>query len=137
MLQRDYFIRIIQEFMAALAAFLEKEKDTPDKGLKELYRQYVGDYDTLRNLTTDELLGYAKEQWKAEERVDRIEMVAELLYAEASLRQNPLRDMLMQKAFRSFDYVDTHSNTFSIGRKQKMATIQQELRKAKSSDQAS
>lgn len=97
MLQRDYFIRIIQEFMAALAAFLEKEKDTPDKGLKELYRQYVGDYDTLRNLTTDELLGYAKEQWKAEERVDRIEMVAELLYAEASLRQNPLRDMLMQK----------------------------------------
>ena len=66
MLQRDYFIRIIQEFMAALAAFLEKEKDTPDKGLKELYRQYVGDYDTLRNLTTDELLGYAKEQWKGD-----------------------------------------------------------------------
>ena len=45
MLQRDYFLRIIQEFMAALAKFLEKKEaeEQRDDDLRELYRQYVGD----------------------------------------------------------------------------------------------
>lgn len=60
MLQRDYFIRIIEEFMAALGRFLEKKVDErSDEDLKELYRQYVGSYDVLRNLSFKEILQYA------------------------------------------------------------------------------
>ena len=72
MLQRDYFIRIIEEFTAALARFLEKkEGEQRQRYLEDLYRQYVGDYTLLRNFTVDEAFQYALDQWKPEERVDR------------------------------------------------------------------
>ena len=129
MLQRDYFIRLIEEFNAAISRFLTKKDDElkRDKDLKDLYRQYVGEYDDLRNLSVDELLTYAKEQWKEEERIDKINMVAELLYAEASYKGQPLRQMLMEKSYKLFDYVEANSSTFSIGRRQKMEAMRQEL----------
>jgi len=129
MLQRDYFLRIIQEFMAALAKFLEKKEaeEQRDNDLRELYRQYVGTYD-LRNLSLDELLDYARNEWKEDERMQRLEMVAELLYAEGSYKQAPLRQMLLEKAYQMFDYVDANGNLFSIGRRQKMTAIRKELR---------
>ena len=129
MLQRDYFIRLIEEFNAAISRFLTKKDDElkRDKDLKDLYRQYVGEYDDLRNLSVDELLTYAKEQWKEEERIDKINMVAELLYAEGSYKGQPLRQMLMEKSYRLFDYVEANGSTFSINRRQKMEAMRQEL----------
>ena len=129
MLQRDYFIRLIEEFNAAISRFLTKKDDDlkRDKDLKDLYRQYVGEYDDLRNLSVDELLTYAKEQWKEEERIDKINMVAELLYAEASYKAQPLRQLLMEKSYRLFDYVEANGSTFSINRHQKMEAMRQEL----------
>ena len=45
MLQRDYIMRLIQEFMAAVQKFLEKEEgEDKDLALRDLYKQYVGDY---------------------------------------------------------------------------------------------
>ena len=129
MLQRDYFIRLIEEFNAAISRFLTKKDDElkRDKDLKDLYRQYVGEYDDLRNLSVDELLTYAKEQWKEEERIDKINMVAELLYAEGSYKGQPLRQILMEKSYRLFDYVEANDSTFSIDRRQKMEAMRQEL----------
>ena len=129
MLQRDYFIRLIEEFNAAISRFLTNKDDElkRDKDLKDLYRQYVGEYDDLRNLSVDELLTYAKEQWEEEERIDKINMVAELLYAEGSYKVQPLRQMLMEKSYRLFDYVEANGSTFSIDRRQKMEAMRQEL----------
>lgn len=124
MLQRDYFIRIIEEFTAALAQFLEKkEGQQRQRYLEDLYRQYVGDYSLLRNFTVEEAMLYARDQWKEEERIDRLEMLAELYLVEGKGLQNPLRDMLLNKAFSLFDYVDAHSHTFSLSRQAKMAEI--------------
>ena len=129
MLQRDYFIRLIEEFNAAISRFLTKKDDDlkRDKDLKDLYRQYVGEYDDLRNLSVDELLTYAKEQWEEEERIDKINMVAELLYAEGSYKGQPLRQILLEKAYALFDYVEANDSTFSIDRRQKMEAMRQEL----------
>ena len=129
MLQRDYFIRLIEEFNAAISRFLTKKDDDMkrDKDLKDLYRQYVGEYDVLRNLSVDELLKYAKEQWDEAERIDKINMVAELLFAEASYKVQPLRNILMEKAYALFDYVEGNGPTFSIERRQKMEAMRQEL----------
>lgn len=125
MLQRDYFIRIIEEFMAAVSRFLEKDEGKrTDEELRDLYRQYVGDYGVLRNLTVEEAIGYAHDQWTEERRMARLEMLAELWYAEGSVKQQPLRNLLLDKAFRLYDYVDGHSPDFSLVRKQKMAMIQ-------------
>ena len=129
MLQRDYFIRLIEEFSAAISHFLTKKEDDlkRDKELKDLYKQYVGEYEDLRNLSVDELLLYAKEQWAENERIDRIDMVAELLYAEASYKGNPLRSLLQEKAYALFYYVEAHGTTFSIDRQQKMEAMRHEL----------
>lgn len=124
MLQRDYFIRIVEEFMAAVSRFLEKDIDKrTDDDLRDLYRQYVGDYDTLRNLTATEAIGYANDQWAPDRRDQRLEMLAELLYVEGSYKQKPLRDMLLEKSFLLFNYVDRHSTDFSLTRRAKLSTI--------------
>ena len=128
MLQRDYIMRLIQEFMVAIQKFLEKaEGEDRDLALRDLYRQYVGDYETLRNLSVDEALHYAGEHWKDDEQTERLGMLAELYYVEGSGKQAPLRDMLLEKAFRLFDYVDAHDTTFNLDRQQKMVHIQQML----------
>ena len=129
MLQRDYFIRLIEEFNAAISRFLTKKEDDMkrDKELKDLYRQYVGEYDDLRNLSVDELLRYAREQWEETERIDKINMIAELLHAEASSKGQALRQMLLEKAYALFYYVEANGSTFSIDRHQKMEAMRQEL----------
>lgn len=126
MLQRDYFIRIIEEFMAALSRFLEKKVDErTDEDLKELYRQYVGSYDVLRNLSFEEILKYADEQYRQGERMQRLNMLAELLYAEGSYKNAPLRDILLGKAYKLYDYVEVNGKEFSLSRRQKMQEMRQ------------
>lgn len=126
MLQRDYFIRLIEEFMAAVQRFLEKdEARRTDDDLRDLYRQYVGSYDQLRNLTVEEALDYARDVWAADRRMARLEMLAELWYAEGSYKLKPLRDVLLDKAFRLYDYVDSHSGNYSLSRKARMRHIKE------------
>lgn len=130
MLQRDYFIRLIEEFQAALRNFLEKqEDDRKDAEVKDLYRQYVGPYDEVRNLSFDELIAYAHDQWLPEQQMDRLHFAAELLYAEAGYKGNPLRAMLLEKAFLVYSYLDAHSGVMSLDRRQKMSLITNELGK--------
>ncbi len=130
MLQRDYFIRLIEEFQVAIRKFLEKkEDDRADEAIKDLYRQYVGPYDEVRNLSFDELIAYSEERWLPEQRMDRLHFAAELLYAEASYKANPLRAMLLEKAFLVYSYLDAHSGVMSLDRRQKMALIRQEVGK--------
>ena len=74
-------------------------------------------------MSFDEIIKYSKEQWRPEERINRLDMLAELLYAEGSYKTNPLRDMLLNKAYQLFDYVETNGNTFSLRRRQIMREI--------------
>ena len=57
MLQRDYILRLIREFMAAIERMLRK-KEIADRReeIKQLYEQYVGPYALYRNATTDEVM---------------------------------------------------------------------------------
>lgn len=128
MLQRDYFIRLIEEFQVALRKFLEKDEgDRDDAAIKDLYRQYVGPYDEVRNLSVDELLAYSHDRWLPEQCMDRLHFAAELLYAEATFKANPLRAMLLEKALKLYAYVDANSGVMSMDRLQKMQWIRQEL----------
>lgn len=51
MIQQDYFLRLIEEFAVALAKMLKVNLDKRDDALMDLYRQYVGDYTLVRNLS--------------------------------------------------------------------------------------
>ena len=124
MLQKDYFIRLIEEFAIAIQRFLEKaEGKRTDEDLKELYREYVGLFQDLRNLSVEEAVDYACRTWEASQQMPRLEMLAELWYVEASYKQQPLKDMLLEKALRLFQYVDRHSTEYSLVRLSKMDEI--------------
>ena len=124
MLQKDYFIRLIEEFAIAIQRFLEKaEGKRTDEDLKELYREYVGLFQDLRNLSVEEAVDYARRTWEESEQMPRLEMLAELWYVEASYKQQPLKDVLLEKALRLFQYVDRHSTEYSLVRLSRMDEI--------------
>ncbi|WP_449303966.1 hypothetical protein [Prevotella aurantiaca] len=123
MIQQDYFLRLVEEFATALAVMMKKKEDERDDILKDMYRQYIGDYTMLRNMSVEELICYANNEWDDKERIDRLEMLAELLYAEGSYKTNPLRSMLLNKAYLLFAYVDEKQSVYSVERKKKIANL--------------
>lgn len=128
-MQRDYYLRMIEEFAHALALFIQRRQEHRDDAdrqrhhLAELYRQYVGPYDELSRLSVQETLVWAAARWTGQERMERLAMLAELLYTEATGSQAPLCTMLYDKAYTLYDYVEANGNTYSIDRQQKMARI--------------
>ena len=92
MIQKDYYLRMIEEFGRALANFMERRHDAArrDREMADLYRQYVGDYTLVRNLSVEETMVYAHDQWADDERIGRLGMLAELLYAEATYCAVPI-----------------------------------------------
>jgi len=127
MLQRDYILRLIREFMAALERMLEK-KEVADRReeIKQLYEQYVGPYALYHNATIDEVL-LALAGMDEEQRLPRMEMLAELFYAEADTVSNPERESLLEKAFALFSIIEREGKTYSLKRRWKMQDIQERI----------
>ena len=59
-----------------------------------------------------------------------MEMLAELYYAEADLRPQPIGETLLARALPLFEYVDLHSGVFSILRTQKIDAIRRRINAA-------
>ncbi len=124
MLERDYIQRLIREFMAALERMLEKkEVEVRREKIKELYEQYIGPYAFYHIATIDDVMKAMAGIDDEKKKLSKIDMLAELYYYEADTVGQPTRDELLNKAFLLFDYVETHGNTFSIDRRNKMAMI--------------
>jgi hypothetical protein len=83
----------------------------------------VGLFQDLRNLSVEEAVEYARRTWEESEQMPRLEMLAELWYAEASYKEHPLKDMLLEKALGLFQYVDRHSTEYSLVRLGKIEQI--------------
>lgn len=136
MLQQDYFIRLIREFFAALARALEKnEVEAQSEAVHELYRQYLGSYEFFQNATIEEAMDYIQLHYPEEQRIQRLEMLAELYYAEADLRAYPIGETLLTRALPLFEYVDRHSGIFSIMRTQKIDAIRRRINANRSTEE--
>ena len=127
MIKQDYIIRLIREFFAALARAVEKpEIEDRTKAIHELYLQYLGDYEFYQNATVEDAIE-AISKFPEEQRLYRIEMLAELYYAESSVRATPIGETLLQRALPLFEYVDQHSKLYSFDRQRKMAEINRRI----------
>lgn len=127
MIKQDYIIRLIREFFAALARAVEKpEIEDRTKAIHELYLQYLGDYEFYQNATVEDAIE-AISKFPEEQRLYRIEMLAELYYAESSVRATPIGETLLQRALPLFEYVDQHSKLYSFDRQRKMAEISRRI----------
>ena len=123
MLQRDYIQRLIREFMAALQRLIEKnEAGERQEEARRLFTQYVGDYTFYHPATLEDVMqSFGK--YPEEERLERINMLAELYYAEADSLSEPARTAVLDRAFMLFDFIDRHSRTYSPDRLKKMDDI--------------
>ena len=127
MIKQDYMIRLIREFFAALARAVEKpEIEDRAKAIHALYLQYLGDYEFYQNATVEDAIE-AISKFPEEQRLYRIEMLAELYYAESSVRATPIGETLLQRALPLFEYVDQHSKLYSFDRQRKMEEINRRI----------
>ena len=130
MLQQDYFLRIIEEFAKALSLFKQSKKDLKQKQdeILKLYDIYVGDNVFYHIASMDDIMD-SFTRFPEDERLERMEMLAELYYAESDLKSGPSRDMLLENARKLFIFIDHHSRTLSLQRQQRIIQIEKEIAK--------
>ena len=127
MLQQDYIMRLIQEFAAALQRFLKKkEVEDRSEAIRDLYRQYLDDYELYHISTMDEVM-QSFTRYAEEQRIYRMEMLADLYYVEADLKSEPSRSQLLERALLLFSFIDRHSGTLSFERQRKINDIKKRL----------
>lgn len=128
MIQQDYIMRIIREFMEALQLYVSRQKNVKKKQEKilELYDSYVGDHVFYHTATMDDVMD-SFTRWPVEERLYRMEMLAELYYAETEVKTGPMRQILLERAMQMFVFIDRNSRTFSFDRQSKISRIQEIL----------
>ena len=132
MLERDYIMRLIREFMAALARMLEKKEiEGRREALRKLYEQYVGPYDFYHIMSVDDIM-QSFTKYPESERLHRMEMLAELYYAEADMLSEPMRGNIISLALSLFGFVDRNSKTFSFDRRKKMDELRGKVWEVKS-----
>ena len=128
MIQQDYFIRIIREFFEALARALEKkEMEGRSKAIQDMYQQYLGSYEYYQNATAEEAIDHIATVYPEEQRYQRMEMLAELYYAEAEWRAYPINTTLLERALQLFEVIDRNSDTFSLARADKIKDIRNRI----------
>ena len=130
MLQRDYIKRLIREFAEALRRMLDqKEVVKRREAIRLLYEQYLSPYNLYHFATIDELMS-AIQSFPEDERMERLAMLAELYYAEADTEASVHdREVLLQKAFNLFEYLERESGVYSMERRGKMAELMKQLAK--------
>ncbi len=126
MLERDYIMRLIREFSEALQLALGKDVRKQSEEIRGMYDQYVGPYAFYHTAAIEDVME-SFEQFPESERLHRMEMLAELYYAEAGLKPLPVRTMLLDKALALFSFVDSHDGTYDMTRMAKISDLKQRL----------
>ena len=73
-------------------------------------------------------------RWPVEERLYRMEMLAELYYAETAVKTGPMRQLLLERAMQMFVFIDRNSRTYSFDRQAKISRIQALLDRPSAAD---
>ena len=135
MIERDYIMRILQEFFNAIAKLVRinaEDRDTSriQERFNEVYLQFFRCpaeyfYETEKDLILAEL----KMEGRSEhDLLGKIQMLSELLYQDGLIKKNlPEKCMLLEKSLYLFEYLDRESHTFSWDRNRKMIDIQKIL----------
>lgn len=126
MLQTDYIMRLIHEFFKALDRYLNNDEDRRGDEIVQLYNEFLGPADFFRTAPMDDVMDSFR-QYPESERLQRMEMLAELYYADADTATGVLGDELMRRSLALFGFIDRHDRTLNFGRKAKMAALSQRL----------
>lgn len=132
MLQRDYIMRLLQQFFEALEKLVEErdKKNGPELQLQlqSIYRAYFNHPPTFYyNQDAEYILNEMGQNYGGEELLTRIDMLSELLHQDALLKEPEEQKHLLRKSLFLLKYLDEHSNTFSFERKGKIEEIEKKI----------
>jgi hypothetical protein len=131
MLQEDFILRLIREFIQALGVLISrmKGKDDPDIEVQfnSFYKRYFdqkGDY--FKEMPVEDMIKYINEKYPEQHRLPRVEMLSDLLYSEGSLISSSsiaTKRKLWEKASYLYNYIDENDSTYSLPRMRKQEEI--------------
>lgn len=132
MLQRDYIMRLLQDFVEALEKLVEEKgkHDGPELQLQlqSIYRAYFNHpHPFYYNQDAEYILNDLGQNYGGEELLTRIEMLSELLYQDALLKEPEEQKYLLRKSLYLLIYLDEHSDTFSFERRGKISEIEKKI----------
>lgn len=135
MLEKDYILRLLQQFFEDLSLFLSKKKKEDEASEKQedydwasLYGTYVGDYAFYHTEQSAEILA-SFSKYSPSERLPRMEMLAELYFREAQFeRENAVKLSLLERSLLLWEYIDKHSDTYSMERVRRMGYIRSAIK---------
>ena len=131
MIERDFIMRMLQEFFSMIAKLLQLKVEEPDttriqERFDELYKQffrkpaeyfYALEKEEIPNELTKDNMGNS-------EHCAMIQMLAELLYQDGLIKKDIVEKIsLLEKSLFLLQYLESNSKTFSWDREQKMSDI--------------
>lgn len=137
MVERDYIMRILQEFFDAIAKVMRRDSpgQEPDlsqvqERLKNMYKQFFRKpADFFYESEKEDILANLKQETRSEDDLfARAQMLSELLYQDGLTKKDiPEKYMLLEKALYLLEYLDRNSRTFSWDRGQKIEDIRKQM----------
>lgn len=130
MLEKDYIMRLIRQFFEALEKLKEKREKHPEANIQvevsDLYTTYFRQPAPFFYEAKPEIIvGYMQARFSQEEYLQRVELLTELLYFDATIKTSEEeRKTLLEKVLGLLTFLDTHSDTFSLDRRRKMEKIE-------------
>jgi hypothetical protein len=132
MLQRDYIMRLVREFVEALEKLIEerdkKEESELQLQLQSIYRAYFNHPHTFYyEQDAEYILNDLRQNYEGEEFLTRIDMLSQLIYQDALLKEREEQVYLLRKSLYLLNYLDSHSDTFSFERRGKISEIEKKI----------
>ncbi|MCD7927108.1 hypothetical protein LUI85_21445 [Bacteroides sp.] len=132
MLQRDYIMRLVREFVEALEKLVEerdkKEESELQLQLQSIYRAYFNHPHTFYyEQDAEYILNDLRQNYEGEEFLTRIDMLSQLIYQDALLKEREEQVYLLRKSLYLLNYLDSHSDTFSFERRGKISEIEKKI----------
>ena len=111
MLQRDYIMRLVRQLK-----------------IQSIYRAYFNhSHHFYYEQDAEYILTDLSQDYEGQEFLTRIDMLSELLYQDALLKEPDEKKYLLAKALYLKEYLDSHSDTFSFERRNKINEIKKLL----------
>ena len=133
MVERDFIMRMLQEFFEAIAKVMHRETPGMEPDLSHMQEQFNDMYNQFfrrpaehfYETEKEEILnGLINEGHGDNDTFARIQMLSELLYRDGQIKKNiSERYSLLEKALFLLEYLDGNSRTFSWDRRQKIEDI--------------
>lgn len=130
MLKRDYIMRMLREFLEALALLINKKSSFSEDKFSELYSTYFKrdrrfyEENDLEAIATD--MGMQTDEQTV---AVKLEMLAELFFYDSqTITDSARRSNLDSKALAIFQEIDRTSDTYSADRIRKIADLEERLK---------